>query len=107
MTYTQKSRQMGADATPGGRGMTKNKWGRWTLDLNEVPSLDICPYPEGTNYAYQVILFERGCTFGAFRQFLLRWTQHLRTKAWIAEVDVQSFVQAAEDLYNRENWGTK
>ncbi len=24
---------------------TKTKWGRWTLDTEVLPSLDICPYP--------------------------------------------------------------
>lgn len=79
---------------------TKTKWGRWTLDTEVLPSLDICPYP-GNNAKYEVPLFQAGCDFPIFTAWLGHWTQHLQEKGWCAHKDLWDFVDAAQDIFRR------
>ncbi len=80
--------------------LKKQKWGRWTLDQKAHPSLDIEPFSNGSKY--EVRLFQRGCGFPAFLEWLGHWTQHLQVMSWMSYKDLWDFVQAAQDLYRRE-----
>ena len=51
---------------------TKTTWGRWTLDKEVFPGLDICPY-QGNNAKYEVPLFQAGCDFPIFTAWLGHW----------------------------------
>jgi hypothetical protein len=78
----------------------KKQWGRWKLDIEAYPSLDICPTPNST--PYQIRLFEGGCKFPAFTAWLGHWVQHIQEKSWISPQDLWDFVDAAQDIYRRE-----
>jgi hypothetical protein len=82
----------------------KKAWGRWTLDKNGPPSLDIHPYPNGGLHGgpYEILLFPSGCDFGTFIAWLGRWTQHLQNKGWMSHKDLWDFVDASQDMYRRE-----
>jgi hypothetical protein len=77
----------------------KKEWGRWKLDIEEYPSLDICPTPNSA--PYQIRLFERGCDFPTFTAWLGHWVQHIQEKSWLSPQDLWDFVDAAQDVYRR------
>lgn len=78
----------------------KNEWGRWKLDKEAYPTLDIDPAPKSG--PYQVRLFEPGCDFSTFTAWLGHWAQHLQEKGWLSPQDLWDFVDAAQDIYRRE-----
>jgi glycosyltransferase involved in cell wall biosynthesis len=78
----------------------KKAWGRWTLDKEAYPSLDIHPYPN--NIPYQIRLFQSGCDFPKFTAWLGHWVQHLQDKGWMSYKDLWDFVDASQTIYRRE-----
>lgn len=80
-------------------GRKQKQWGRWVLDENCYPSLDIQPYPSRNNHVYQIRLFDYGCDFPTFLAWLGRWVQHLQLKSWMSYKDLWDFVDAAQTIH--------